>query len=582
MGLNKKVDYSLILLILIYPLLFFWQGLDFTDTGYNATNVMLFLSDDNTIVASSSLLWLTNFVGAGFYYVFDGFGLISLKFLYILMLYISLFFIYKILKNLFPNTNVLIGMIVGLISTYHFGHIYDYNVISNTLFVISSYFLFFFFKYDKMQFLFLGAFVLSLSIFARFPNVLGLAFYIITIYYSIEKKSWKVLLNTTSIFVLGYLSGILFIISIMTFFGHEQYYFDSVREIFNVFTNSNKPYSSVNLLNILLTDYTRVFKNIIYIVLYTVGLLIALLLLRKVPLEKNYGTVVFTATLSVMTYFLVQPILINYEYYFRDLVYMIEALLILLYAYVFVRYNKNKKLIVVALLSLLVLTIVPLGSYNGMYNAIYAFPFPLSFFVSYLLTSSFKNAKIKRFTLLLPSEVYILKLVIIGGLIIIPFYKSFYFVYRDVDDRTKLTYPLTNLRLQGVYTTKERAKVVNEMLISLNSFIKKNDYLLAYESVPLIYFITETKPYLGTSWPILYDYDKFVDTLKNAKTKIDVLPVIVRAKYNTREKQWPEIKKVYDIDKLRKIRVLMNKFIKENNYEKKFENDFFQIYKVAK
>ena len=80
-------------------------------------------------------------------------------------------------------------------------------------------------------------------------------------------------------------------------------------------------------------------------------------------------------------------------------------------------------------------------------------------------------------------------------------------IYRDVDVKLlteKFEYP----KLKGIHSTPEKVKALEELLRYLNGKVKPKDYFLVYNYIPMLYFLTHTRPAYGTvwardDWPIL-------------------------------------------------------------------------------
>ena len=143
-----------------------------------------------------------------------------------------------------------------------------------------------------------------------------------------------------------------------------------------------------------------------------------------------------------------------------------------------------------------------------------------------------------------------------------------------------MIYSVKHPRLRGIFTTKERAIVVQELLDKLDNVVKSDGHLLAWESTPMLHFLTKTKPYLYNSWPDLYTHSSFEKALKKAERERAKLPIIVRAKSQTRISRWPkervEFKDFESNDEIAN-RTSINKFIEDNRYSLLWENDFFEI-----
>ena len=126
---------------------------------------------------------------------------------------------------------------------------------------------------------------------------------------------------------------------------------------------------------------------------------------------------------------------------------------------------------------------------------------------------------------------------------------------------------------------------MNELLLNLNRFVKPNDYLLAYDKIPMVHFLTETKPYMYNSWVWIYDYNSFEKKLLKAEQDINELPVVVQQKIETIyefsepiEDYMSENKKNTNFHSNER-NAIMNSFLKRNNYEIVWSNAYFNIYK---
>ncbi len=73
--------------------------------------------------------------------------------------------------------------------------------------------------------------------------------------------------------------------------------------------------------------------------------------------------------------------------------------------------------------------------------------------------------------------------------------------YRD-GDLTRLDTRFTYGKLDGVYSTKTRVKMVEDLLKYMSPRLKRGDRLLAYEKIPMIHYLTGTTPALETMWVV--------------------------------------------------------------------------------
>jgi len=100
-----------------------------------------------------------------------------------------------------------------------------------------------------------------------------------------------------------------------------------------------------------------------------------------------------------------------------------------------------------------------------------------------------------------------------------------------------MTREYTHPKLAGVWSTPARVSSFESFTIKANSLTEVGDYVLAYNNIPLIYFLTETRPYLRNIWPTLNGRSGVPKLFEAVKEK--PLPkYIFRAITNTQGSQW--------------------------------------------
>jgi len=109
-------------------------------------------------------------------------------------------------------------------------------------------------------------------------------------------------------------------------------------------------------------------------------------------------------------------------------------------------------------------------------------------------------------------------------------------VYRDQPTGT------ATIQVSGVgpvLTTPERARAIESMAAEISRFSRPGDTVLIAHSLPLLHYLTRTKPYLGNPWPALLTPRQLKTELAERETTS--LPVVtVLAKANARGAYWPE------------------------------------------
>jgi hypothetical protein len=134
-------------------------------------------------------------------------------------------------------------------------------------------------------------------------------------------------------------------------------------------------------------------------------------------------------------------------------------------------------------------------------------------------------------------------------------------------------------KLRWILTTPSRAQSLNELLKQLQPLVRKDDYLLDYMQIPMIYFLTETKPYLYSSWANLYEPPVFDQMLRRAESASRALPVCVRTKVDTCHPEWPN--STYPPSQSYRCvgnRRLVDSFMQTHGYQEYWENFAFEIW----
>jgi hypothetical protein len=83
---------------------------------------------------------------------------------------------------------------------------------------------------------------------------------------------------------------------------------------------------------------------------------------------------------------------------------------------------------------------------------------------------------------------------------LIPSVSHYYKYIYNEPEIERLTARFNNPRLAGIYSTPEKVRVLEELISYLNGKIKPKDYFLAYNYIPMLYFLTHTRPAYGAVW----------------------------------------------------------------------------------
>jgi hypothetical protein len=176
---------------------------------------------------------------------------------------------------------------------------------------------------------------------------------------------------------------------------------------------------------------------------------------------------------------------------------------------------------------------------------------------------------------------------IINATVIVSIFACLVYTWRypffDRHDRLEMTSSIDNKYLKGIFTTKERAAALNDLLHETQKYAKPDDYLIAYQCIPMINYLTRTKPYMRSSYPWLYEAETFKAQLDEGLQETKTLPVVIVQKIKTigASSNWPdstsEDLSVYQ-NKNAKRDAYMNEFLQAHQYEEVWDSRYFKLF----
>ncbi|MFA5401196.1 MAG: hypothetical protein WC359_12185 [Dehalococcoidia bacterium] len=117
------------------------------------------------------------------------------------------------------------------------------------------------------------------------------------------------------------------------------------------------------------------------------------------------------------------------------------------------------------------------------------------------------------------------------------------FPYRD-DYIGRLDSQASSAKLQGIRTTAERARILDGLVAAVEHNSSPGDRILAYENLPMLYFLTDRPPSTNTTW-----ISDFLPGTVKSSILADMIgrerlpELVVRAQYSTHELLWPVVQK---------------------------------------
>ena len=182
--MKKSHNIILTILIILFPVLFIFQGLDLTDTGFHLARISNFL-EQNT----GGNVWLSYFIGYLWEQGFGQFGLIGFKFLSYLFYELTIWTVFFGFKRIFPRKYLLFYIFLGMMMTLSIKtFFFSYDNVTNLFLVLGAALMLVGVASDSRIKILLAGLIFALSAFSRLPNVVSLAMMALFPFYEFIKR----------------------------------------------------------------------------------------------------------------------------------------------------------------------------------------------------------------------------------------------------------------------------------------------------------------------------------------------------------------------------------------------------------
>ena len=518
----ELVIYPIILLIL--PLINYDQGVDISDSTYSLGNYMFADRLDGMWVIST---FLSNKIGS---IILKLPGAHQLRFANIytgLVLSAIALIVYFVLKVDLGARNVFIAEFAAVCFCWiPTGILYNYL---SYLFMVSGALLLYkgIVKENKKLF-FLAGLILGANVFVRIPNITQMALIVTLWVWGIIYK--KRVVKKTLVCIAGYALGLVICIAmIIATFGLGGLS-DMISGLAGI-TSTDESYTPIAMITGTLKDYIRSSKwFVVILAVLAVGILI-FTLVEKVILSRNAGEenstyknvmfvsagCFFMAAIAVMLRFFWGRGMFSFRYY-EDYTSMYEWGMVALIAsliadvYVIVRSVKNRddntdeNTLLLAVISLVIIMIAPLGSNNHTYQNLnnLFLVLPITVTICFDIISNFlsmrRNNDKKGTMIGLPFSIMAYSLIVV--ILIQSYGFHLNFAFRDGMRGEKRDFLIEGIEsLEGMYTNKENADEVKKLCRIIEEC--DPDELILYGNCPGLTYLTGIPSALSSSWPDL-------------------------------------------------------------------------------
>lgn len=546
------------LAIFAWSALFVWQGLDFTDLGYSLSAYQQFYNND-----FPRLSWLTGFLG---HWVGETLGgtVLAYNLAGSLALALTGVIAYLGLQLVFSRGWALAGcvFVAFLFSTKANANWISYNTLTALFFTLGAVTLFNGLYRERPNWILFAGLVLGANLYIRFPNLLGIGLVSAVILQGLlQRWPWRRTLRWSLLFIGGYLLGIILIATLILIHGHGDLVLQGLQGLFAKAVDDNSTHSGSMLIHLFLRDHAYAF------VLSGLTIGAGLLMVRLIK-DRPVWLHTVVVILAALTLSLTFKVIESWKWAVPGLLYL--GLLWI----AFKEWRSRPQLVLLAFIALAILVLAPLGSNNGIRNAVYGQWLALPLLLIWLwqgganatlpFVSSAAARRLAATTLILTLVGYSLV-------------SSWFYSYRDSRDRLALTQAIDHPLLIGTHTTAERARVVTQLIDAMPAWIQPGDTLLAYPDLPTVHYLTQTRSWIGNFWPMLYREAEIQHRLEEKLAQSAPLPVVVRSLGVTRNFTWPLNSPRDENPEREAAWAAFDGFVQNQNYAVVWSNDFFEI-----
>jgi Dolichyl-phosphate-mannose-protein mannosyltransferase len=598
---KSQVEYALekmntrifFMCLFLFQLVLIFQGIDLSDEGFLATFYQQIFKNPES-VQYNFMFWLTGIIGGVYYKLFPVFGLWGLRLGGVMVTTSTAILVYSLLKKYLNPNYLKLGLFLIIITLNNDIKELNYNNLSALFYVTIIYFLFRGLKENSNLKIFVSGIFISLNFFIRPPNILEVGMVIGIIYYGYTKKrNFRFITKQILAFLAGFLICTAVTLLIIYSIGHWDVYINALKELYKMGKASPQTevekgdYGIFRLLKQLKSNNAKsIFISLSIIGGLGLGISAYSILKKKITDFYKIGILLKSVFILTVVILICSGIIDHWFilYFYSGLIVMVFLLVLT------TEIDFDIKFLLFC--GCFILISFPFGSSAGIMTAgRYSFWIGLPISINFLFNiKSVKNQFVffsgelkNSFQLnITERQMRIAKNLLLGLLIFEGLFHSYFYPFFDWRNRAEMHYSLDNKLLAGIYTTKGRAEAINELLHESSKYVKKGDYVLAYDCMPLYNFLTESVPYIRSAYPWLYETEIFKNELDLAKIREKILPVVIMQTIQTigDGSKWPEQTLQTDYSKWdvnQGRNKFMNEFLKDNNYKEVWTNGFFRI-----
>lgn len=595
---GNYINILLMAAIFLWPLCNSFKGIDLADTGYHIFNYANLFDNPDKVSFST---YLSSLIGWLWLKIFGFLGAWGLNFLEIIIEMITVFLIYRMLKNYLGKTVSLLGAFFSILISNTYFNIVNYHQLTMFFYVMIIYFLFYGLKDHSIKKIFISGLVYGFSIFVRLPNIVAVCIGLggILYWYLISHEDYRFLIKSFLSFIFGAIVSVAMMILVLMLNGQLVNLYNSIFRLGGM-AGSSGGYNLKTLVKTFVKDNIQAVNSGALFSIWTC--IVIFIYNAYIDRQQKIKQKVFSAILLIFA-IIAAGCGLYLAYKLNDKVYYIDPRIGLFagvqYVAVFIfmlvkaKSPKDPEMSLAAFFGIVLMALMPVGSNVGIKHSILGMWINLPIVV-YVLNWLIREGCLKlEFTINTVNYKYYIgnkaiKVVLsIMSLVFTVLILNFSYKINNYDDynRSNLKYTINSEKLKFLTTTERESAAVNGVLEALEPY-KKDNTLMIFGNAVLFYYMTEMNPYLDKPWASIDSYtdEDFVRDLKNKPLVDSKLPVVLKSKTNNYDGfKAEEYQRLLDV--MKKVDhgekgASLYQFLTEHNYNKIYENDYYIIYAV--
>lgn len=597
-SIYKPTKIFLIAMIILYPFVHTFIGIDLGDTGYHLYAFENLYETPELIGFTS---YFTTFLGWAWLKLFPGLGLWGLNFLEFILEMIMSYVVYKTVSPFLGELQSLFGIIIAITASDTYLNIFNYHQFNVFLLVLIMAFQFTAIVKDKKKYSVFSGICFAVVVFSRMGSITAIVTcFLYVFWYLVKNKSVKFLWANIAAFFSGTILTSVGMLILLKITGQFQYFINNIFRLSGLASTSDSGYGMSYLWEIFfIGNLDAIASGAIYLSAFFILLVGISILLNKTKFVKykvlNIFVGIVATGIAIYQMFYAYnvnpapswPQMTTGPSFIIGICYVITFLCLCYHLYG----NKGKHEIALITIMAYILPLLTIaGSNTGTKHVILGLWFiaPIASYtlleliinqsVLHVLHSSFSKVNITISRASLTVSLCIM-LVCMGGKFVHMLYHTMNF---DSIDRSMINSTINSPKLKFLRTTKREADAVNGVLRELEMSKAEEYPLMVFGGSIMYYYLTERDSFVQPWFTNgVYANETLMQDLEKGYEKFDKLPIVIYGRTNNYHGFYASdyemrIQSEKGNTYSGKKDILLD-FLKENKYGLQYVNDYYLV-----